>query len=252
MISLKELVNKVIKNYIDYNVIDCCYAEGSIDDSEGAYYVYLVPIIEDSNFYNLMSRHHELDIEEIVKEESNVLYYSLYNYDRSIHLITSDNHNVYFNLVNGIYKFPNIYLLYRNVDQLKKENNRGLNLVKSFESFSHHLSLIYSEVKNENKYISFKYLNDAYGDLLGFLGNYYLDYSPDIDVIHYNFDEVLKKMDKRLQTNFKRMIDLLKVDTVKECTKLMIWFVDEYIGHLTINVVSKINIDYYDFVKGLF
>ena len=233
-------------------MIDCCYCEKEITNETKVAFIYVVPFMEGTDFYNLFNHHDELDIYNIIKEETNILYYKIYNYDKSIQVVTSDNYNIYFNIVNGIYEFPHIDIIYRNVEELKLENSKVMNLVSSFESFTIHLNFVYREIMNNNKYVAFKYLGDAYGDLLGFLGNYYLNYSPDVDVIHYDFSDVLKLMDKRLQTNFKRIMDLYKVDNVKECSKLMIWFIDEYIGHLTINVVSKINIDYYDFVKGLF
>ena len=85
-----------------------------------------------------------------------------------------------------------------------------------------------------------------------FLANFYCNYSFDSVLFHIDFNDVLNKMDKRKQVEFTRIIEMMKIDNLNECAKLMLWFFNDYLTKLTISVVSKINIDYYDFVKGLY
>ena len=126
------------------------------------------------------------------------------------------------------------------------------NLVLSFNSFIYNINLAYRMEVDNNKYVSLSYITNAYSDLLKFLGNFYLRYSPNINCIHFDYNEVLRLMSEKKRNDFKQMVNLMKVDTTKECAKLMLWFIDDYINNLTINVLSRIDIDYYEFVKWLF
>lgn len=252
MSTLNDLINRIISIYDRYNVLDVCYTERKINDDDCLVYVYFIPFLEGDTFYNIYSKNDCLNLESIIKKEDSIVYSKMYNWDKTLHVITGSNKSIYFNIVSGIYEFKDIDVLYKNVDTVRVLNDKEVNLVTSFEDFCNNVNLVYRTLSTKNKYVAFKYLTDAYGNLLGFLGNFYLNYSPDLAFLHFDFNDVLELMDERLKTNFKRIMDLMKVNNVCECTKLMLWFIDEYIGNLTISVVSRINIDYYDFVKGLF
>ena len=47
----------------------------------------------------------------------------------------------------------------------------------------------------------------------------------------------------------KKIISTCKIESVMECAKMIVWFVDEYIVKLPINIAKEIEIDYYLYMK---
>ena len=248
MYVLDNLYNDVIDFYKNKNILSCAYLEKNYDNNFNDANLYL--IFNDSNI-TFRDLSNDLDIINLLNNKTSVIYKKFYNWDKSIHIITSDKISIRIHITNYIYNYEDLKILFNPYNiSVKDEVNNSLQMTLAIKEFIIDLNSCLRE-ESENKFIGLLYLNKLYNDLVYFLCNFYLDYSVYKEDIHANFNYVLKKMDKGKVHKFNQIIKLLNMESSKDCLRLIVWFFDEFIINLPISVMQSIDIDLYTFIKEL-
>ena len=117
--------------------------------------------------------------------------------------------------------------------QVKNINNMLIN----FDEF-----IDYYRVKDY--VLSFCALNKANSNIISFLSIHYL--GKETNRLTY----VYSKMTKKNFSDFEQYQRMLKVEKQQECSKMMIWFINDYMFNLPISIVSRINLDYFFDIKS--
>ena len=247
--TLGRLINDTIEFYKNNNLLLCAYLERKNKSDYEDTHLYL--ILDDKNL-TFRDLSNNLDIIKELESNTNIYYKKIYNWDRSLHIITIDKLSFHIHLVKHIYNFEHLNILYNpNNLEVKEDSNNNTNLIFSIKDFINDLNYCYREITINDNYLGLYYLNKVYNDLIYFLCNFYLDYNVSKDDIHVNFDIALKKMDKSKVNKLNQIIKLMNIDTINDSVKLIIWFFDEYVINLPIMVMQAIDIDLYIFIKEI-
>ena len=248
MYTFDNLRDDIINLYKDNNILSCAYFEKNYTNYYEDIHLYLVLNDKNITFRDL---NNELDIINLLDKKTNIYFKKLYNWDKSLHIITIEKISIHIHLVDRIYNFEDVNIIFNNDLEIKEDSNNIFQMTIAIKDFISDLNYCYRMNICNNKYLGLLYINKLYNDLIHFLSNFYLDYYVYKEDIHLNFDNVLKKMPKDKKNKFNEIIKKMNIDTTIDALKLIIWFFDEFIINLPIMVMQAIDIDLYNFIKEI-
>lgn len=245
MVYTMQILNSLINRLIKENILGLAYIEKPLNERYEDIHLHLL-FNTDINVKRILEK-----IKSIIDE---LTYMSFYKIDDNIlHYVSEDNLSLYVHADNLIYRFKKKVYLYDpyNVKddetKLSLDNNEVINeMVRNINCFIDELHNIYQfEIGLENE-LSFLSLTKSIDFLYKFLGAYYL-----ANPMNHSINDIYEVMEPGKCKELKKILAILSTHNLKECSKMLIWFIDEYISGLPISITQRIDVDYYMYVKKL-
>lgn len=240
-----HIIDEIVSNFAKQSIIDYAYIEKPTNN-----------ILDDINLHLILN----ITLNEaIVKELSSVLsseikknYYISYEENNNLyyHCVSEENFSIYVYFDNYIYDYKNKIVLYSNnfnEDLGKLTDSMLIDIINSKILILTNNLFNFSQNIGENDNIrAFITINKVIDNFISLVATFYLK-NPHAHDFTY-LKDVLPAKDYELVT---KIITMVKIDNMVECSKLIIWYLDEFFGSLPINIACNISIDYYIYVKKI-
>lgn len=238
-----QILNNLLNKLVNEDLVKLAYIEKPLTEKRDNINLHII--------FNDQNKHEEYlkDIKDYLENNSFLSYSSIQ--DNILHFVSEDGLSLYLHADNCVYHYEKKVTVYNplkisgdDVQYTLKENNVIKDMVKSIYGLTYELHNTYQYcLENENALGLFS-LNKANHYLFQFLSDYYL-FNPK----NHSYNYLFNKMEKPKVEQLKKIISLCKIDSVMECAKMIVWFIDEYIVKMPINVAKEIEIDYYLYMK---
>ena len=183
------------------------------------------------------------DMFELTYYKSIESYYDFHNYYlkfssdiRVFLLVDIDNYNM---VKNSIILYNPHNLLTAN-DYMISSKIVG----ETFNHISYLLDLFSTAYKIKDLVKSMRILNDVNKYILRFFNYQYLP-----EKVYHNYRECLNLLPEGIKNDCIKIIKKIKIDSLLECSKMIIVLLDEYVSKISIDVAFYINMDFYLSVK---
>lgn len=204
----------------------------SVDNNSDYFNLYYISVVLKTSLDVFLDSIDEF----IVKNDFTFLTFK----DNIVYLISDDMSlieiRIVLNITNDEAKTNNIY--------------NPLNIEYSKSNYDYLVEAVNNMIINLDKYIaylkknelitSYNYLVSADNEIIKFLSKLFLNKDYIVKM-----DDLFAHMTKEKITEFKNYHNLLNITKMLECSKMMMWFINDYLVTLPISIASLINIDVY-------
>lgn len=238
---MKEInpLNNLIQQLITLNYIEAAYVENRTNEFEEIYLHLVVNEEEKEVFLNSISSIIDnLSSVVYVRKYKTSMYIKFDDFVSAFILFDFDDYNVYTHSM--VLYDPN-----KKLNSVKKE-------VPSDETgyiindIAYNLDRAYNFLKIEDNIMALRYLNMVNEKVLLFLKT---TFEP--QKIYRSYKDLLNSLPKDMKNKYLKIVSKLKVDSLVECMKMFVVFMDDFINKISINVAFVVDIDYYMFVKKM-
>lgn len=242
-----QILNDLLNMLVNENLIKIAYIEKPLSSRSDNINLHI--IFNDANDKDFKTTDSLEMIKSFLETKSFLSYSSIT--DNILHFISEDGLSLYLHADKVIYPYDTKVIVYNplNIDENNEQYNISKNdvkddMVKALYSLIYQLHNALKHCLENENVLGMFCLNRASDYLFVFLSDYYLG-NPK----NHSYNYLLTKMEKNKADFLKEIITKTKIESVIDCAKLMIWFIDDYIANLPINVAKEIAIDYYLYVK---
>ena len=240
--GIMQILNDLLNKLVNENLIKLAYIEKPLTERHDNVNLHLI-FNQNNN-----SEEHLKMIKNFLESKSFLSYSSIA--DNILHFISEDGLSLYLHADNRIYDYPQKVVVYNplkleedNQFLLKEDDVIG-DMVKAIYGLTYELQNTYQFCLESEVVLGLFCLNKANNFLFQFLSDYYL-FNPK----NHSYNYLLTKMELDKAEQFKQILAVAKYDSVMECAKMIVWFIDDYISRMPINVAKNIEIDYYLYMK---
>lgn len=238
--------NQIIKYLIDRlaenKLIESAYLEQKNNENDNLY----LHIVIKNESRDLFSKQIQLlfcEMFELTYHKTIESFYDFHNYYlkfngdiRIFLLVDVDNYNI---LKNSIILYdPNKLLVINN------HNISSQIIGETFNEISYLLDIFGTAYKIKDVVKAMRILNDVNKYMLRFLNYLYLP-----DKVYHNYRECLNLLPEKIKNDCIKIIKKLKVDSLLECSNMMLVLLDEHVSKVSIDVAFYVNMDFYLSVK---
>lgn len=237
-----QILNDLLNKLVNENLIKIAYIEKPLTERKDNINLHLIFNQVDQNIKYLEM------IKNFLESKSFLSYSSIT--DNILHFISEDGLSLYLHADNRIFDYPHRVIVYNpeKIDEdtryLLQEEDVINDMVKAIYGLTYELHNTYQYCLENEEILGLFCLNKANDYLIQFLSDYYLS-NPK----NHSYNYLLTKMAKDKAEQLTKILEVAKSDNVIECAKMVVWFIDDYISRIPINVAKKIEIDYYLYMK---
>ena len=239
-----RVLNIIVNKFITDNVLKAAYLEKPLNEKYEDIHLHLIFIqeIDKDDIFKI--------IKSLLDDATFITYYVIK--DEIYHAVSEDNLSIYFHIDNKNYRYKNKVYLYNpsDIDNDEKYSldNKSIIMMMTFHihEFINELHNTYEFYVSEERALALVSLNKSVEYLFKFLSCYYLA-SPK----NHSFNDVMIAMEKEKRSELEKVLRAISINSVIECAKMFVWFIDYYINGLPITITKEIDIDYYLYVKKL-
>lgn len=240
-----QILNDLLNMLVNEELIKLAYIEKPLTDKKDNINLHLIfnQSAKDDQYLEMIKNY---------LETKSFLSYSSIT-DNILHFISEDGLSLYLHADKFIYRYDQKVVVYNplNLDDFDLEyrlceEDVVKDMVDAIYGLTYELHNTYQFYLENEKSLGLISLCQANNYLFRFLSDYYL-FNPK----NHSYNYLLSKMEADKSEFLKKIISMVKVDSVMEAAKLIVWFIDDYITKLPINVAKEIEIDYYLYMKKL-
>ena len=239
-----RVLNLIINKFITDKVLKAAYLEKPLNEKYEDIHLHLI-FIQEINKNDIFKI-----IKTLLDDATFVTYYVIKN--NIYHAVSEDNLSIYFHIDNKNYPYKNKTYLFDPFD-IESDPSMNIDNYAVMNQMIHEVHECINELHNTYKFyeakeekLAFLSLSKSLEYLFNFLSCYYIR-----SIENHSFNDVLQEMEKKKKDELEKIVKAISISSVMECAKMFIWFIDEYINGLPINITKEIDIDYYMFVKKL-
>ena len=238
----KQIIRYLVDRLAEQKLIEASYLEKNNNEEDN---LYLHVVIKNES-RELFSKHIQLlfcEMFELTYHKTIESYYDFHNYYlkfnsdvRVFLLVDIDNYNM---LKNSIVLFdPNNLLVVADHSISSKI------IGDTFNEISYLLDIFGTAYKIKDLVKAMRILNDVNKYVLRFLNYIYLP-----DKVYHNYRECLNLLPENIKNDCIKIIKKLRVDSLLECSNMMLMLLDEQVSKISIDVAFYVNMDFYLSVK---
>lgn len=238
-----QILNNLLNKLVNDHLIKLAYIEKPLSEKNDNINLHII-------FNNDIEKGLYLEYIKTYLENNSFLSYSSIH-DNVLHFVSEDGLTLYLHADNCVYHYEKKVIVYNPLNISEddpfyslKEDIIIKDIVKAIYGLTYELHNTYQYCLENEYNLGLFSLNKANNYLFQFLSDYYL-HNPK----NHSYNYLFTKMENIKVEMLKKIISTCKIESVMECAKMIVWFVDEYIVKLPINIAKEIEIDYYLYMK---
>ncbi len=238
----KEIISYLIKELIEQKLIEAAYLENNANRDDNLY-LHLVIKNENKELFNKKIKIIFCEMFELTFHKEIESYYDFHNY----YLRFNGDIKLFLLIEIDNYKMVNLSDVLFDKEQKLVTGNHSISsevIGETFNHISYLLDIFNTAYKIKDIIKAMRILNDVNKYMLRFFNYTYLP-----NKVYHNYRECLNLLPEEIKNESIKIIKKLKIETLLECSKMMIVLLDEHVSKISIDVAFYINIDFYLSVK---